>query len=178
MHPQSIIEDAKGLISNGLYSSAEIILSLLLSALQNSTSVSFSTSVSTSLASGEAMALLADCLVMKKEYRRAISHYEKALHHFRLSRTGLKRPGSLEMDVRRRFGKCCIDVKHWDTGARVLEGIPETERICSVNMMLACIYEETGDYRYLSFSLLLHSTLKLFRTYIFFFKLELLFHVI
>jgi hypothetical protein len=154
VQPQSVLDEAKQLMSNGLHESASLITSLLLTSLQSSHSTSLwnlpashshVSDTGSSTLIGEAHAIFADCLNLNKEHRRAMSHYDRALQHLRLNRMEPKKPSSLEVNVRERFGQCCVDYRDLEKGKQVLEGIPDSIRNCKVNRMLASIYEEFGE---------------------------------
>ncbi|KAH6581044.1 hypothetical protein BASA60_002633 [Batrachochytrium salamandrivorans] len=100
------LKDARILASKGLYASAQIHASLLISTLS---ATAHRSRLSATLAC-EIYMLFADCLVAAKEYRRSLIYYENALQALNFPRGPKPMPAMLEFDLRLRYAQACIYV--------------------------------------------------------------------
>ncbi|KAH6563245.1 hypothetical protein BASA62_008671 [Batrachochytrium salamandrivorans] len=118
------LKDARILASKGLYASAQIHASLLISTLS---ATAHRSRLSATLAC-ETYMLFADCLVAAKEYRRSLIYYENALQALNFPRGPKPMPAMLEFDLRLRYAQACIYVDENYQAKQLLEFIPVEKR--------------------------------------------------
>jgi len=128
------LNKVKVLIEDELYSSAELLLSYIIFQLQNRQIKKCITY--------EVFSLFADCLVKKKEYKRAISYYTQSIEY--IPKTGYDHIINI---IKEKIGNCYYKNKDYIQAKRIFESINYLNRPLSVNISLGKISAQIGDLR-------------------------------
>ena len=143
MATSDLFAQMRSLLAEELFSSAEILGSLLLSSSRDEQGSS---------EKGEALALYGDALYGKGEYKRAQAYYRQAIQRRRVAQ-GARRGGygassaaEDEDEARLKFreAKCCVALDEVGAAINTLEAIPTQWRGARAHVALGKLYKNTG----------------------------------
>eukprot|EP00898_Chlorokybus_atmophyticus_P007705 jgi/Chlat1/7936/Chrsp68S07367 len=131
-------EQMATLLQQGLYDSAELLGHFLRTAA-NATEAPAGTRAQNTV-------LLADALVGKKDYKRALSYYRQSLAIIRVP--GIKGASGPvlpdEHEVKFKMVRCMIELKEHRNAIAELETVPSSSKTPAMHVTLAKLYQHTG----------------------------------
>lgn len=144
------VDQVKVLHEAGLFSSAKLLASLLLSANDHGNQDKYD--LNHMVNKHQLLVFFADCLFDDEQYKRAENVYTRAIQ---LRKTIIKhkpkacQPLGLlsEVEVKYKLSQCYLLLKDFREATTTLEGISQKQRSLKINMSLAKLYQRQGMER-------------------------------